>query len=492
MMKELNRQSVENQQYPAKIMQFGQGNFLRGFVDWQIDVLNAEKGLNAGIVVIKPRNSKSTASLNIQDGLFTTVVRGLNEDKQPSEALRLIDCINEEISVYQAFDQYMDLAESPDLKLIFSNTTESGIEYNQTDQLDDSPASTFPAKLTQWLYRRFNAFSGEYSAGMLIVPCELIDDNGEKLKEIVLKYCQHWQLEDEFIDWLEHANHFCSTLVDRIVTGYPTDDVASLEEKLGYRDQFLVAAEYYHLFVIKGPKQLTEFLGLNEDGSGSSLNIKIVDDITPYKQRKVAILNGAHTALTPLAYMSNIDSVGEALNDELLEIYLKTLISTEIIPTLDLPQEELSLFADEVLTRFKNPYIRHLLIAISVNSMTKFSTRLIPQLHRYVAIYKEIPPMISLAIAGQILFYRGLRDGKKIPIEDNRKWLELFAASWSQYEQKSISLSELVNRVLTEKEHWKSDLSELEGLANTVESYLRIMLDVGVENVLKQTILGPQ
>ncbi|MGL1956865.1 MAG: tagaturonate reductase [Colwellia sp.] len=476
----LNRENYNKNSYPTKIMQFGEGNFLRAFVDWQIDILNETSDLNAGIAIIRPIDYDALPLLNVQDSLYTTIIRGINEQGEAVASHRIISSVNEEIPVYKAFDKYMALAENPDLKIIFSNTTEAGIEFIDTDKLTDAPAKAFPAKLTQWLHHRFVTFNGSSDSGMVIIPCELIDYNGEKLKEIVLQYCQLWALSSEFINWLNNDNHFCSTLVDRIVTGFPRDEHAQLQEELGYLDNFMVTAEHFHLFVIQGPKHLAELLCLD----GSDLNIKIVDDISPFKQRKVAILNGAHTALVPLAYLSNIDTVGDALNSPLLESYLKSLIFNEIIPTLDLPKNELESFANDVLDRFRNPYICHQLMAISLNSMTKFTTRLLPQLLKYVEINKSIPKMLAIAFAGQILFYRGSRGAEKIELTDSQQWLALFNEIWQAFDAGSIDAKTLVNKVLSASWHWDTDLTEIEGFAASVSQHLETMLNDGVESVI--------
>lgn len=467
-------------------MQFGEGNFLRAFVDWQIDILNETTDLNAGIAIIRPIDYDALPLLNVQDGLYTTIIRGLNEQGEAVANARIISSINEEIPVYKDFAKYMALAENPALKMIFSNTTEAGIEYIETDKLTDAPAKAFPAKLTQWLHHRFEFFNGSTDSGVVIIPCELIDYNGEKLKEIVLQYCELWQLSDEFVNWLADANDFCSTLVDRIVTGFPRDEHQQLQAEFGYLDNFMVTAEHFHLFVIQGPKHLAELLHLE----GSDLNIKIVDDISPYKQRKVAILNGAHTALVPLAYMSNINAVGEALADPLFERYLESLIFNEIIPTLDLPQDELKAFANDVLNRFRNPYIHHLLMAISLNSMTKFKTRLLPQSLKFVESQKAVPTMMTMAIAGQILFFKGERNEEKIALSDSEQWLALFAKLWTGYNNKLININELVRGVLAAHWHWGQDLNEINGLTEQVSVHLEAMLTFGVANVLTQTLEG--
>jgi len=479
----LNRTNNNKNKYPTKIMQFGEGNFLRAFVDWQIDHLNETSDLGAGIAVIRPIDYDALPLLNEQDGLYTTIIRGINEEGNAVAQNRIISCINEEIPIYKAFDKYMALAENPDLKIIFSNTTEAGIEYIDTDKLTDAPAKAFPAKLTQWLHHRFTFFKGSKESGLVIIPCELIDYNGEKLKEIVFQYCKLWQLEPAFVVWLNEANSFCSTLVDRIVTGFPRDEHSELQKTLGYLDNFMVTAEHFHLFVIQGPSHISELLCLE----GSDLNIKIVDDITPYKQRKVAILNGAHTAMVPLAYMANIDTVYDSLQSPIFERYLQQLIFKEIIPTLDLPQNELESFANDVLKRFSNPYICHYLMAISLNSMTKLKTRLLPQLLKYVVQEQALPHMISLAIAGQILFYRGVRNDKAIELTDSSEWLSLFSILWGDY-QSTQSTEQVARGVLGATWHWEQDLNEIDGLTAQVSEYLSAMLNGDVETVLTQVL----
>ncbi|NQZ90068.1 MAG: tagaturonate reductase [Colwellia sp.] len=485
-MKLLNRKNFTKNKYPTKIMQFGEGNFLRAFVDWQIDILNETTDLGAGVVIIRPIDYDTLPLLNVQDGLYTTIIRGLNEQGEAVAEHRIISSVNEEIPVYKEFDKYMALAENSELKIIFSNTTEAGIEYIDSDKITDAPAKSFPAKLTQWLHRRFEFFNGAADSGLVIIPCELIEYNGEKLKEIVLQYCQLWKLSDEFISWLENANDFCSTLVDRIVTGFPRDEHQALQEKLGYLDNFMVTAEHFHLFVIQGPAHLAELLCLE----GSELNIKIVDDISPYKERKVAILNGAHTAMVPLAYMANIDSVGEALSEPLFEQYLTALIFDEIIPTLNLPKDELQAFANDVLNRFRNPYIHHRLIDISLNSMTKFKTRILPQLLKYSELKQVVPKMMALAIAGQLFFYKGERNDEKIALSDSEEWLELLNKLWRSYDEKSLSVEQLVEEVLAAQWHWDSNLNDVPNLTTQVSEYLSELLTHRVNYVLAKTLKG--
>lgn len=484
MMLTLNRTDFPGNTYPTKVMQFGEGNFMRAFIDWQLDILNEQTDLNAGIAVIRPIDSQFPPLLNTQDGLYTTVIRGINEQGQAVEHTRLIRSVNEEIAVYQNVDRYMALAQHPDLQFIFSNTTEAGISYHPDDQLADSPASSFPAKLTQWLYARFRYFDGDADKGLFIIPCELIDYNGEKLKEYVLAYARQWQLESAFTTWLTTANTFCSTLVDRIVTGHPRDEHMALQEQVGYADQFMVTAEYFYLFVIQGPQALADALRLSQ----CNLNIKIVDDIKPYKERKVAILNGAHTALVPVAYLCGLDTVGDAMEDPDLSAFVDRLLAKEVIPALDLPRDELDSFAASVIQRFQNPYIQHQLLSISLNSMTKFRTRLLPQLVTTMTASGQPPQLMSLALAAQLLFYRGKRGEERIALCDDQVWLDRFAELWNAVEQRAITTRELVSTVLSDSEHWGEDLTQYSRLVDTVTEQLDAILETGVRTVLQLTL----
>ena len=483
-MKTLNRTEFNQPAYTTRILQFGEGNFLRAFVDWQIDLLNQNTALDAGIAIVRPIDTDFPPLLNAQDGLYTSVIRGINEQNQAVEEMRVISSVNQEIPVYQEFDRYLELAKDPNIQFIFSNTTEAGIAFNAEDKFTDRPAGTFPAKLTQWLHTRFTEFDGDPSKGLFIIPCELIDYNGDKLKEIINQYMDLWSLSEEFKAWVNAANIFCSTLVDRIVTGHPRDELTSLEEKAGYHDQFMVTAEYFYLFVIQGPKQLAEALHLE----GQNLNIKIVDDIKPYKERKVAILNGAHTAMVPVAFMAGIDTVGEAMNDELLSQFVDQLLADEVIPALSLPEKELKEFADSVVKRFKNPYIKHQLLSIALNSMTKWRTRLLPQLLKNAEENGAAPELMSLALAAQFLLYSGIRDGNVISLSDDQHWLDFFASQWAEHGDHKRTTAELVADALKNEAHWGLDLNTVPQLHEKVTRYLEKMTEEGVRSVLNKSL----
>lgn len=483
-MKQLNRETFPGPTYPTKIIQFGEGNFLRAFLDWQIDQLNEHTDLNAGISVVRPIDTDFPPSLNTQQGIYTTLIRGLDETGQAVSQSRIIYSVNEELSAYRDFASLLTLARDPQTQFVFSNTTEAGIAFVKSDQLDDVPPSSFPAKLTRMLWERFNHFNGDESKGWIIVPCELIDYNGECLKEIILRYIETWQLPEQFRLWVENANTFCSTLVDRIVTGYPKDEVSDLEAELGYKDTFMVSAENFYLFVIQGPQWLNQALCLDQLKPEQSLNIKIVDDIKPYKERKVAILNGAHTALVPVAFQSGIDTVGESMADEQMATYLKEVMFSEIIPTLSLPKDELQAFAQDVEYRFKNPYIKHLLLSISLNSMTKFKTRILPQLLTYQKTTNELPRYLSFALAALITFYRGERQDGSYPLNDDQPWLDLFSIEWPKVTSGESDYTSLVNKVLSDSAHWGEDLTQLPGLSECVAIHVERICTLGMREAL--------
>ena len=480
-MKTLNRRDFPGAQYPDRIIQFGEGNFLRAFVDWQIDLLNEHTDLNAGIVVVRPIATDFPPSLNTQDGLYTTIIRGLNEQGEAVSDARLIRSVNREISAYADFDAFLRLAHNPEMRFVFSNTTEAGISYHAGDRFDDAPPVSYPAKLTRLLFERYQHFAGAADKGWVIIPCELIDYNGEALQALVLRYASEWELPQAFITWLTSANTFCSTLVDRIVTGYPRDEVAALEAQTGYKDAFLDTAEHFYLFVIQGPASLAAELRLDK----LPLNVRIVDDIKPYKERKVAILNGAHTALVPVAFQAGIDTVGEAMNDAEICAFVEKATYDEIIPVLDLPRDELVSFASAVTGRFRNPYIKHQLLSIALNGMTKYRTRILPQLLAGQKAHGALPPRLTFALAALIAFYRGERDGESYPVQDDADWISRYQTLWARHRDGQMSTRELVTAVLSVADHWQQDLSQTPGLVELVTADLDAILTCGMRDAVK-------
>ncbi|WP_219116126.1 tagaturonate reductase [Janthinobacterium sp. UMAB-56] len=463
---------------PIKFLQFGQGNFMRGFFDWQIDLLNERSGLDAGVVVVRPRGGSGSPLLDVQDGLFTTVVRGLDATGQAVSTCRTIDCVQREINPATMYADYLALASLPALRFIVSNTTEAGIATNDSDAFDDAPPSSFPAKLARLLFDRYAYFEGERAKGVVLLPCELIEDNGPALKAAVLHFARLWQLDAGFAAWIESACVFCSTLVDRIVTGYP-QDAAAIEAELGYCDQFMVAAEYYYLFVIEGPAWLADELKL----AGADLNIRLVDDISPYKKRKVGILNGGHTALVPVALLAGLDTVGAAVSDGQVGAWLADTLAQEIIPALPLPQDELQQFARDVLLRFRNPYIEHRLSAIALNSWSKFAARIAPQLLRYVEVQGKLPQRLVLALAATMRLYRG----DVIALSDDAASLAWFEAAWLDVDSGTQSLAQLVQGWLANGKVWGRDLNAVPGLAPAVTAALARITADGMRGALQAT-----
>lgn len=447
-MKTLNRRDFPGAQYPDRIIQFGEGNFLRAFVDWQIDLLNEHTDLNAGIVVVRPIATDFPPSLNTQDGLYTTIIRGLNEQGEAVSDARLIRSVNREISAYADFDAFLRLAHNPEMRFVFSNTTEAGISYHAGDRFDDAPPVSYPAKLTRLLFERYQHFAGAADKGWVIIPCELIDYNGEALQALVLRYASEWELPQAFITWLTSANTFCSTLVD---------------------------------LVIQGPASLKAELRLDK----LPLNVRIVDDIKPYKERKVAILNGAHTALVPVAFQAGIDTVGEAMNDAEICAFVEKAIYDEIIPVLDLPRDELVSFASAVTGRFRNPYIKHQLLSIALNGMTKYRTRILPQLLAGQKAHGALPPRLTFALAALIAFYRGERDGESYPVQDDADWISRYQTLWARHRDGQMSIRELVTAVLSVADHWQQDLSQIPGLVELVTADLDAILTCGMRDAVK-------
>lgn len=483
-MNKLTRSNNSYALYPEKIIQFGEGNFLRAFVDWQIDLLNEYTDLNSGVAIIRPIDTAFPPSLNTQDGLYTTVIRGINEAGEAVRTTRLISSVTRELSCYQQFDEVLALAHNPDIRFVFSNTTEAGIAYVAEDKLTDAPPSSYPAKLTRILFERFQHFNGSSDKGWIILPCELIDYNGDSLRELVLKYAVQWKLPLAFTHWLDQANTFCSTLVDRIVTGFPRDEHAALQEEFGYQDQFVDTAEYFYLFVIQGPQWLSHALCLDQLPTDKQMNIRIVDDIKPYKERKVAILNGAHTALVPVAFLSGLNTVGETMADAELSKFVDRAIFDEIVPTLDLPRDELESFARDVQDRFRNPFIKHQLLSIALNGMTKYKTRILPQLLTYLDRKGVLPVRLTFALAALLAFYQGTRGDETYPLQDDAHWLEHFATLWPAVDEGKIQLADLVKQTLCLENHWGKDLTRVKGLVEAVSVHLARIRSQGMRAAL--------
>lgn len=372
-----------------KIIQFGEGGFLRGFADWMIQIANEKAGFDGKVVVVQPIEQGMCDMLTAQGCVYTHLCRGVE-----GVDVKKIDVISRCVKLYDDFDSYMALAENPDFRFVISNTTEAGIVFEDSDKITDRPAKTFPAKLTQLLKKRFELGLN----GFVFLPCELIDKNGENLKACVLKYADLWELGDAFKAWIENENIFCNTLVDRINTGYPKDEKIELD----FEDNLVNTSEYFHLWVIEGYNGLCDEIPFDK----CDLNVILTDNLEMYRTRKVRILNGAHTSLVPYALLSGFDTVKSCIDDKGMNEHIRKCVYDEIIPTLDLPKEELVEYADNVLTRFANPYIKHYLSSIALNSVSKFKVRVLPSILEFIKRFDKMPETLLFSFAKLIEFYR--------------------------------------------------------------------------------------
>lgn len=474
-MKTLDRNTVSAGTHTERILQFGEGNFLRAFADWMIHKMNKETGFDAGVVVVQPIDRGLVKLLNDQDGLYTLYLNGIKNGKAISEH-EIIDCIQRGIDPYKNYADYLNNAGNPDLRFVISNTTEAGISYHEGDTLEDSPQRSFPGKLTALLFRRFQIFNGASEKGLIIIPCELIDKNGDNLKKYILQYATDWKLGDAFVNWINEDTIFCNTLVDRIVPGYPRDKMEAISEELGYKDDLVVEGEQFHLWVIEGPSSVRDEFPARACG----LNVVFTDNMEPYRTRKVRILNGAHTALVPVGYLYGIEKVRESLEDEVVGSFLKNTIFNEICPTLDLPKEELDQFANDVLDRFRNPYLEHALMSISLNSISKFKTRVLPSVLEHIRRKNALPKNLLFSLAALIVFYKGDRDGEAIALKDNKEVLDFFKAKWATGEIPAIA-----EAVLANKDFWGTDLSKIQGFRETVSDDMEKIINKGMKTALE-------
>lgn len=428
------------------VMQFGEGGFLRGFVDYFFHKLN-EQGLYDGkIVVVQPIENGMCQMLADQNCEYNLFLRGIENGQVVNEHTH-ITSISRALNPYTEYEAYMELANSPDLRVIVSNTTEAGIEYLGTESLTDTPPKSYPAKLTQFLYKRFQ----NGLKGFILLPCELIDNNGDNLKACVLKYAELWNLGDDFKSWLESENDFCNSLVDRIVTGYPRDEIEALTKQIGYTDNLIDTAEIFHLWVIEGHHE--DELPFNKAG----YNIVWTDDAKPYKKRKVRILNGGHTAMVLGAYLYGLETVGECLKDEKVSAFLKKCLFDEIVPTLGNTETDIK-FAEAVLERFSNPFIKHQLLSIALNSVSKFQVRVLPTILEYKEMFGNYPEALTASLAALIAFYRTdkANDGEEI-------------VSF----MKTASVADILKR----EDYWQEDLSDLLPI---VQKYYDMIQDQGM------------
>ena len=459
---------------------------MRGFADYMLDVLNEKTGWGGAVTILQPIEFGTLEPFKAQDCLYTVFLRGLENGKEKIEK-RIITCCNNAVSCIKEYEQYRALAEVDTLRFVISNTTEAGIVYDSSCKLEDCPPSSYPAKLAKFLFKRYTYYKGDESKGLIILPVELIDDNGIELKRIVKLHCADWKLEESFVSWLDSACVFASTLVDRIVTGYPKDESEVFAE-FGYEDKLTVTGEPFALWVIEADRDISGELPFDKAG----LPVIFTDNQKPYKQRKVRILNGAHTSFVLASFLAGNDYVGQSMDDELIYKFMSGTVFDEIVPTLDLPPQELKDFANAVIDRFKNPFIKHALLDISLNSVSKWRARCLPSLTEYVKRKGALPSKLCFSIAATIAFYNGtqLKDGvligsrNDIPynIRDDKAVLEFFAAN------SKLAADELVKLFLSNKDFFGADLNEIDGLCDKVSKYLGSIRENGMREAITAVV----
>lgn len=461
---------------PIKVVQFGEGNFLRAFVDPFIQTLNEQGLFDGNVAVIQPMPQGRVRDLEQQDGLYTLILEGLEQGKVISEH-KIIDVLSEFIDPYTEYQNYLDLAASPILTTVVSNTTEAGIAFMaETIHFNQCPTS-FPGKLLAFLRMRFEVFAGAKEAGLDILACELIDDNGQTLKKVLVEMARYNNMSETFIHWMTTANRFYNTLVDRIVPGYPKQDAQRLESEFGYLDHSMVKGEIFHLWVIEGEKGLNQRLPFDQAG----LNVYFVDVLKPYKERKVKILNGSHTALVPIAYLCGIDTVKEAVTDPQVGKFIQNLIWQEVIPTIDLPKADMEKFAQAVLERYLNPFVRHELMSIALNSMSKYKSRILPSVLTQLD-HGKFPKLQLFSLAANIVFYRGKRNDESIKLQDDPQFLELYQQLWSKG-----NVTEVVETVLG-LSHWETSRLVQTDVVNYVNQNVEAILSLGMRNALQHVL----
>lgn len=471
-MKKLNRKNIGiKNELPIKVIQFGEGNFLRAFAGYAFQQLNKVLDFKAGIAIVQPIKDGMINVLQEQDGLYTLFMNGIKNGQASSEK-ELISNIVKCVDPYTNFKDYLLLARENELEFIISNTTESGIAYLESDQPKMEPPDSFPAKLTVFLYERFQYFQGDPKKGLTIIPCELINYNSDKLKEIILKIIEDWQLSSNFKNWMLHHNTFHNTLVDRIVPGYPRNEIEDYNKQLDYQDNLIVTAEPFFLWVIEGDAILKQKLPFGK----TDLNVKIVADMQTYRTRKVRILNGAHTAMVPFSILFGNSTVRATIEGNFTGSFIQEMVFKEIIPTLKMDETELIEFANEVFDRFRNPFVKHQLSSIALNTVSKFKVRVLPSLLEYININKKLPSHLVFAFACLIRFYKGEWEGKELPINDSEQVVKTFLEIWALKNH-----DEIVTVVLKNQNFWGQDLNKIKGLQSSLSLALKEIETNGIE-----------
>ena len=473
---------------PERVLQFGEGNFLRSFVDWMINAMNDRRLFNGRVIVVQPIEKGLVDVLDAQDGLYTLILRGLQSGKTV-ERREIITAISRGIHPYRDWEAFLAAAAQPHLRFVVSNTTEAGIAYVEEPRPAGKCPASFPAKVTAFLVERFSRFGGHPAKGLIFLPCELIDKNGAQLRSCILRHAAAWGLSPEFTRWVSDHNLFLNTLVDRIVPGYPREEIPTLTKQLGYEDRLLTTGEIFHVWVIEGNAAIAKELPLTDAG----LNVIWTSDLQPFRTRKVRILNGAHTMTALAAYLAGLDTVRQCVEDSVFGAYVRRGIFDEILPLLPLPADETRRFAEDVLERLANPFITHNLISIALNSVAKYRVRVLPSLLEYQASRHRLPPILTFSLAALFAFYRGteIKDGILMgkrsagpyAIKDDTPVLEVFRDQWCAFERHR-DVHAFCRAILSRAEFWGEDLSVRTDLLKEVSTQLSRILDVGVRQAV--------
>ena len=473
-----------------RVMQFGEGNFLRAFVDYFFDLANERNGIDNKVVVFQPIAPGRAKELNEQDGLYTVYLRGLQDGKEVVEK-RVVSSISRVVNPYEDYEALLECARNPEIRFAVSNTTEAGIAYDPGSEFEQTPPVSFPAKVTRVLYERYTALGKENAPGLAFLSCELIDYNGDELKRCVNLYIDQWGLEDGFKTWVNEKNLFCSTMVDRIVTGYPAKEAAALNEANGYLDKNLDTGEIFAIWYIEGPDSLADELPFKKAG----LPVVVCPDCRPFKQRKVRILNGVQTTLVLACHQAGNDIMRFALKDEDILAMAKKAVYEEILPTLpysedfQFTQEDLKEYSAIIFDRLHNPYIDHQLMAISLNTTAKWKARVMPSVLEYQKMFGKVPECLTLGFAAYLKFYHGYelrngglvnkRDGVEYIISDDKAVLEFY------YEHRDDTLEQLADAVCSRADWWGMDMHDLPTFVETVKKYVAIIETEGMHAAIE-------
>ena len=444
-------------------IQFGEGNFLRAFVNYCIQSLNEKTSFYGKVDVIQPLPNGMIEQLKNQKGKYHLFQEGVMAGKNIREKQQ-INCINQMVNPYQEFDHYLRLAENENLNFIFSNTTEAGIALEPSDVFEARPPQSFPGKLTRLLYHRYQKFDGDPSKVLHVIPCELIDKNGDKLLEKILEICDIWELEEGFRSWIQ-KNHFYNTLVDRIVPGFPKKNLEFYKKDLPFDDQLIVTCEPFFLWVIEGSTDLLKIFPVDQL---ENINVRVVSDIGIYRTRKVRILNGSHTTIVPIGLLHGTPTVSETLKDDFLKNFLNQTLFEEVIPSIEFDKKELEDYAKSVLERFSNPFIIHQLESISLNSISKFKVRVLPSLLSYYNKEGKVPKNLTFAFAALIFFYGKEVSKHPYPIKDDPHNISLFEEIWNENE-----IEKVVEKTLSNSGLWGQNLAKITPLKDTLNQALK-------------------